>query len=54
VLRCSRQAYRTALLVATQRFPVPLSVSLRSVECLASNNQRLHTHYLGVILSGVF
>jgi hypothetical protein len=33
-----RLAYRTAALVAAQRFPVPLSVSLRSAERLASTN----------------
>jgi len=33
-----RLAYSTALLVAAKRFPVPLSVSLRYVDRLASNN----------------
>jgi hypothetical protein len=47
-----RLGYSTALLVAAQRFPVPLSVSLRYVERLASNNNRLQTRYLGVIFAG--
>jgi hypothetical protein len=38
--------------VAAKRFPVPLSLSLRYVERLASNNNRLQTRYLGVILAG--
>jgi hypothetical protein len=49
-----RLAYNTALLFAAKRFPVPLSVSVRYVERLASNNNRLQTHYLGVILAGAF
>ena len=47
-----RLAYSTALLVAAKRFPVPLSVSLRYVDRLAGNNNRLHTRYLGLILAG--
>jgi hypothetical protein len=47
-----RLGYSTALLVAAKRFPVPLSVSLRYVERLASNNNRLQTRYLGFILAG--
>jgi hypothetical protein len=47
-----RLGYNTALLVAAKRFPVPLSLSLRYVERLASNNNRLQTRYLGVILAG--
>ncbi len=47
-----RLAYSTALLVAEKRFPVPLSVSLRYVDRLAGNNNRLHTRYLGFILAG--
>src|SRR6266581_239811 len=47
-----RLGYSTALLVAAKRFPVPLSLSLRYVERLASNNNRLHTRYLGFILAG--
>ena len=46
--------YSTALLVAEQRFPVPLSVSLRYVERLAANNNRLQTRYLGFIVAGSF
>ena len=49
-----RLAYSTALLCAEQRFPVPLSVSLRYVDRLASNNNRLQTRYLGFILAGSF
>jgi len=47
-----RLGYNTALLVAAKRFPVPLSLSLRYVERLASNNNRLQTRSLGVILAG--
>jgi hypothetical protein len=47
-----RLGYSTALLVAAKRFPVPLSLSLRYVERLASNNNRLQTRYLGFILAG--
>ena len=49
-----RLAYNTALLFAAKRFPVPLSVSVRYVERLASTNNRLQTRYLGVILAGAF
>jgi hypothetical protein len=49
-----RLAYSTALLVAEQRFPVPLSVSLRYADRLAGNNNRLPTRYLGFILAGSF
>jgi hypothetical protein len=49
-----RLGYSTALLVAEKRFPVPLSLSLRYVERLASNNSRLQTRYLGFILAGSF
>jgi hypothetical protein len=47
-----RLGYSTALLVAEKRFPVPLSLSLRYVERLASHNNRLQTRYLGFILAG--
>src|SRR5712691_587659 len=47
-----RLAYSTALLVAEKRFPVPLSLSLRYVDRLAGNNNRLQTRYLGFILAG--
>jgi hypothetical protein len=47
-----RLAYSTAALVAAQRFPVPLSVSLRYTERFASTNNRLYTRYLGLILAG--
>jgi hypothetical protein len=49
-----RLAYSTAALVAAQRFPVPLSVAVRYTERVASNNNRLHTRYLGVVLTGTF
>jgi hypothetical protein len=49
-----RLAYSTALLFAAQRFPVPLSVSVRYVDRLAGNNNRSQTRYLGVILAGAF
>jgi len=49
-----RLAYSTALLFAAQRFPVPLSVSVRYVDRLAGNNNRSQTRYLGVMLAGAF
>jgi len=49
-----RLGYSTALLFAAQRFPVPLSVSLRYAERLAGNNNRLQTRYLGFIVAGSF
>jgi hypothetical protein len=49
-----RLAYSTALLFAEKRFPVPLSVSLRYVDRLAGNNNRLQTRYVGFILAGSF
>ena len=49
----ARLPYRTVALVA-QRFPVPLSVSLRYTERLASTNNRLHIHSLGFILAGTW
>ena len=36
-----RLAYSTALLVAQQRFPVPLSLSLRYIDRFAGTNNRL-------------
>jgi hypothetical protein len=49
-----RLAYSTALLFAQQRFPAPLSVSLRYIDRLAGTNNRLHTRSLGFILAGSF
>ena len=49
-----RLAYSTAALVAAKRFPVPLSVSLRYTERVASTNNRLHTRLLGFIVAGSF
>jgi len=49
-----RLGYSTALLFAEKRFPVPLSVSLRYVERLVANNNRLQTRYLGFIVAGSF
>jgi hypothetical protein len=49
-----RLAYSTALLFAAQRFPVPLSVSVRYVDRLAGTNNRSQTRYLGFILAGAF
>ncbi len=49
-----RLAYSTARLFAEKRFPVPLSLSLRYVDRLAGNNNRLHTRSLGFILAGSF
>jgi hypothetical protein len=49
-----RLVYSTALLFAAQRFPVPLSVSVRYVDRLAGTNNRSQTRYLGFILAGAF
>jgi len=49
-----RLAYSTAALVAAKCFPVPLSVSLRYTERVASTNNRLHTRLLGFIVAGSF
>jgi hypothetical protein len=49
-----RLVYSTALLFVEQRFPVPLSVSVRYVDRLAGNNNRSQTRYLGFILAGTF
>jgi hypothetical protein len=49
-----RLAYNTALLVAQQRFPVPLSLSLRYIDRLAGTNNRLPIRALGLILAGSF
>jgi hypothetical protein len=49
-----RLAYNTALLVAQQRFPVPLSLSLRYIDRLAGTNNRLPIRALGFILAGSF
>jgi hypothetical protein len=49
-----RLLYSTALLFVAQRFPVPLSVSVRYVDRLAGNNNRSQTRYLGFILAGTF
>ena len=42
-----RLAYSTALLVAQQRFPVPLSLSLRYIDRFAGTNNRLVIRLLG-------
>ena len=49
-----RLAYTTALLFAQQRFPVPLSLSLRYIDRLAGTNNRLHIRSFGFILAGSF
>ena len=49
-----RLTYTTALLVAQQRFPVPLSLTLRYIDRLAGNNNRLDIRSLGFILAGSF
>ena len=49
-----RLAYNTALLVAQQRFPVPLSLALRYIDRLAGTNNRLPIRALGLILAGSF
>jgi hypothetical protein len=49
-----RLAYHTALLVAQQRFPVPLSLSLCYIDRFAGTNNRLVIRALGLILTGAF
>jgi hypothetical protein len=49
-----RLAYSTALLVAQQRFPVPLSLSLRYLDRFAGTNNRLVIRSLGLILTGTW
>jgi hypothetical protein len=49
-----RLASRTAALVASKRFLVPLSVSLRDTERRASTNHRLHIRSLGFMLAGTW
>jgi hypothetical protein len=49
-----RLAYSTALLVAQQRFPVPLSLAVRYIDRFAGTNNRLAIRALGVILTGAF
>ena len=49
-----RLAYSTALLVAQQRFPVPLSLSVRYLDRVAGTNNRLVIRAFGVILTGAF
>jgi len=49
-----RLAYSTALLFAQQRFPVPLSLSLRYIDRVAGTNNRLDIRSLGFILAGSF
>jgi hypothetical protein len=49
-----RLAYHTALLVAQQRFPVPLSLELRYIDRVAGNNNRLSIRSLGLILAGTW
>jgi len=49
-----RLASRTALPVAQQRCPVPLSLALQDIDRLAGTNKRPHTRSLGLILAGSF
>jgi hypothetical protein len=49
-----RLASSTARLYAAQRFPVPVSVAVRYAERIASNNNRGHTQYLGVLVDVSF
>jgi hypothetical protein len=49
-----RLAYHTGLLVAQQRFPVPLSLEVRYLDRVAGTNNRLAIRALGVILAGAF
>jgi hypothetical protein len=49
-----RLAYHTGLLVAQQRFPVPLSLEVRYIDRVAGTNNRLVIRALGVILAGAF
>ena len=49
-----RLTYSTALLFVAKRFPVPLSVSLRYVDKVAGNNNRLKTPSLGLLVEAFF
>jgi len=49
-----RLAYSTALLVAQQRFPVPLSLAVRYMDRVAGTNNRLVIRSFGVILTGTW
>jgi hypothetical protein len=49
-----RLAYSTALLFVEKHFPLPLSVSVRYTDKLASNNSRWQTQYLGVLVEAAF
>jgi len=47
-------AYSTALLFVEKHFPLPLSVSVRYMDKLASNNKRFKTQYLGLLIDAAF
>jgi hypothetical protein len=49
-----RLAYSTALLFVEKHFPLPLSVSVRYMDKLASNNSRFKTQYLGLLVEAAF
>jgi hypothetical protein len=49
-----RLAYHTGLLVAQQRFPVPLSLEVRYMDRIAGTNNRLVIRTLGVILAATW
>jgi hypothetical protein len=45
-----RLGYSTALLYAQQRFPFPLTVSLRYVDRVAGTNNRVQSRFLGLMI----
>ena len=49
-----RLGYSTALLYATQRFPFPLTVSLRYLDRVAGTNNRAQSRFLGLMIDAYF
>lgn len=49
-----RLGYSTALLYATQRFPFPLTVSLRYLDRVAGTNNRVQSRFLGLMIDAYF
>ena len=49
-----RLGYSTTLLYAQQRFPFPLTVSLRYVDRVAGTNNRVQSRFLGLMVDAYF
>jgi hypothetical protein len=49
-----RLSYSTVQLFIEKHFPLPLSISVRYTDKLASNNNRWKTQYLGVLVEAAF